>query len=332
MTYRRGISRASTYHPQQVVLTLYGDYILHLGGEIGIDTLIKLLANFDLSQQAVRSAISRMSRKGLIKVRRVGRRSYYSLTSHGRTLLTEGARRIFKRKTTKWDGNWNIVTYSIPEKTRETRDIFRRELAWLGYGPLSEATWVSPYDMTAEVNELAEKLNIRDRVQIFSAKQAGSARPTSIINWCWDLDKIHEKYYDFVGKYQKKLTDHQKRLQAGEVIEPGECFVERFHLIHEYRRLPFYDPDLPIELLPENWLRPQAANLFNEYHDLLAKKANEYFNYAFNNCQSTRRTRTVSSNTLTKDLKKIGIASHVGLPGIRPKRNTKEEERLSYLS
>jgi phenylacetic acid degradation operon negative regulatory protein len=324
MTYRLSNSRASTYHPQQVVLTLYGDYILHLGGEIGIDTLIKLLANFDLSQQAVRSAISRMSRKGLIKVRRVGRRSYYSLTGHGRTLLTEGARRIFKRKTTKWDGNWNIVTYSIPEKTRETRDIFRRELAWLGYGPLSEATWVSPYDMTKEVNELAEKLNIRNCVQIFSAKQGGSAHPTSIINWCWDLDKIHEKYRDFVEKYQNKLKDHQKRLQAGEVIEPGECFVERFHLIHEYRRLPFYDPDLPIELLPENWLRPQAANLFNEYHDLLAKKANEYFDYAFNKCQSPMRTQTVSSNV------KMGMRSHAGLPG-RVKQK-KEESRLSYLS
>ena len=291
MTYRHNTSRASTYHPQQVVLTLYGDYILHLGGEIGIDTLIKLLANFDLSQQAVRSAISRMSRKGLIKVRRVGRRSYYSLTSTGRTLLTEGARRIFKRKTTKWDGTWNIVTYSIPEKTRETRDIFRRELGWLGYGSLSEATWISPYDMTAEVNELAEKLDIKDCIQIFNAKQVGSASPTSIMNWCWDLGKIHEKYCDFVDKYQNKLKDHQKRLQAGEVIEPSECFVERFQLIHEYRRLPFYDPDLPIELLPENWLRPQAANLFSEYHDLLANKANEYFDSAFKNCQGRRRAQ-----------------------------------------
>ena len=281
-------SRTNTYHPQQVVLTLYGDYILHLGGEIGIDTLIRLLANFDLSQQAVRSAISRMSRKGLIKMRRVGRRSYYSLTNKGRTLLTEGATRIFKRKTNKWDGTWSIVTYSIPEKTRETRDIFRRELGWLGYGALSDATWISPYDMTREVSELAERLSIEDCVQIFSARQVGSANPKDIMNWCWDLDKIHEKYNDFVDKYQRKLKDHRKRLQAGEVIEPGECFVERFHLIHEYRRLPFYDPDLPLELLPRNLLRPQAANIFGEYHDLLANKANEYFDSAFQNYQTTR--------------------------------------------
>ena len=48
-------------------------------------------------------------------------------------------------------------------------------------------------------------------------------------------------------------------------------------LIDEYRRLPFFDPDLPKELLPEDWLRPQAAALFHQYHDLLDEKANEYF-------------------------------------------------------
>jgi phenylacetic acid degradation operon negative regulatory protein len=296
MAAKRLKYRTNTYHPQQVVLTLYGDYILHLGGEIGIDTLIKLLANFGLSEQAVRSAISRMSRNGLLKVRRVGKRSYYSLTDTGRTLLTEGARRIFKRKTAKWDGTWNIVTYTIPEKTRETRDIFRQELSWLGYGPLSEATWLSPYDMTKEVIELAEKLKIKDSVLIFNSRQVGRVNPEGIMNWCWDLHKIHEKYCSFVDKYQDKLNDHRQRLQAGEAIEPGECFVERFHLIHEYRKLPFYDPDLPIELLPKNWLRPQAAALFNEYHDLLASKANEYFDYAFQSNGSTRRNR----NTITQ--------------------------------
>ena len=296
MVAKRLKYRTNTYHPQQVVLTLYGDYILHLGGEIGIDTLIKLLANFGLSEQAVRSAISRMSRNGLLKVRRDGRRSYYSLSDAGRTLLTEGAARIFKRKTAKWDGTWNIVTYTIPERTREIRDIFRQELSWLGYGPLSEATWLSPYDMTKEVLELAEKLKIEDSVLIFKSRQVGSVSPSGIMNWCWDLNKIQQKYSNFVDKYQDKLSDHRQRLQAGEKIEPGECFVERFHLIHEYRKLPFYDPDLPLELLPKNWLRPQAASLFNEYHDLLANKANEYFDSAFQSCCSTRRTR----NTITQ--------------------------------
>ena len=129
-----------------------------------------------------------------------------------------------------------------------------------------------------------------------SREETGYGAEVMKLVGCWDLNKIQQKYSNFVDKYQDKLSDHRRRLQAGEVIEPGGCFVERFHLIHEYRKLPFYDPDLPIELLPKNWLRPQAASLFNEYHDLLANKANEYFDSAFQSYGSTRRTR----NTITQ--------------------------------
>jgi phenylacetic acid degradation operon negative regulatory protein len=273
------------------MLTLYGDYVLHRGGEIGIGSLVELLSNFGLSEQAVRSAVSRMCRSGLLKAKRANRKSYYSLTSEGYSLLTEGAQRIFQRKKSHWDGNWNIVTYSIPERKRGARDRLRTELGWLGYGPTSEATWVSPYDRTKEVEELAEKLKIRECVHIFNAQHQGSTDPRKIVARCWDLDKIHQKYADFLNEYRPKLEGHRKRLQAGETIEPRECFVARFNLIHEYRKLPFFDPDLPLELLPEDWLRPQAAALFEEYHDSLTEKANEYFDSVSEDYQGARRAQ-----------------------------------------
>ncbi len=263
------------------MLTLYGDYVLHRGGEIGIGSLIKLLSNFGLSEQAIRSAVSRMCHTGLLKVRREGRKSYYSLTKNGYSLLTKGAQRIFMRKNNHWDGSWNMVIYSIPERRRQARDRLRLELSWMGYGPLSEATWISPYDLTKEVEDVAERLRIREHLQIFQAKHQGSTDPKKIVSRCWDLGRIQERYANFIAKYRPKLEDHLKRLQTGQTIEPSECFVERFNLIHEYRKLPFFDPDLPKELLPKNWLRPQAAALFHEYHDLLADKANEYFDSVF---------------------------------------------------
>ena len=263
--------------PQAAMLTLYGDYLLDRGGEIGIGSLIKLLGNLGLSQQAVRSAVSRMCRAGLLKVRRVGRKSYYSLTEDGNSLLTKGARRIFERKNSHWEGTWNIVTYSIPEQRRQARDRLRLELNWMGYGTLSEATWISPYDLTKEVEDLTGKLKIKDYVQIFQAKNQGFTEAKKIVSLGWDLSRIHAKYASFIEKYQPKLEGHLRRLRSGETVEHSECFVERFSLIHEYRRLPFFDPDLPKELLPEDWLRPRAAALFHEYRDLLAEKANEYF-------------------------------------------------------
>ncbi|MBC8275558.1 MAG: phenylacetic acid degradation operon negative regulatory protein PaaX, partial [Chloroflexi bacterium] len=161
------------FRPRAAMLTLYGDYVLHRGGEIGIGSLVKLLSNFGLSEQAIRSAVSRMCRSGLLKAKRTNRKSYYSLTSEGHSLLTEGAQRIFQRKKSHWDGNWNIVTYSIPERMREARDRLRLELGWMGYGALGEATWISPYDRTREVKNLLQRLNIEEYVHIFSAQHQG---------------------------------------------------------------------------------------------------------------------------------------------------------------
>ncbi len=274
------------------MLTLYGDYVLHRGGEIGIGSLVKLLGNFNLSEQAIRSAVSRMCRSGLLKAKRTHRKSYYSLTSEGHSLLTEGAQRIFHRKKSHWDGNWNIVTYSIPERMRQARDRLRLELGWMGYGALGEATWISPYDLTREVRSLLKRLDIEGYVHIFSARHQSGTDPRKIISHCWDLGKIHRKYADFLAEYRPKLEEHRQRLQAGETIESSECFVERFKLIHEYRKFPFFDPDLPGELLPENWLGPQAAAVFDEYHDSLTEKANEYFDSVSRSYRGVRKTDT----------------------------------------
>jgi phenylacetic acid degradation operon negative regulatory protein len=259
------------------MLTLYGDYVRYRGREIGIGSLIRLLGNFDLSELSIRSAVSRMCRGGLLKVRRDGAKSYYSLTTDGLALLQEGERRIFERKATQWNGEWSVIVYFIPEEQREARDMLRRELTWMGYGPLNTATWISPHDLSKDVGKLARELKIREFLQVFQAKHLGFSDPKSLVARGWDLDRIHRGYADFIAGYRGKLNEHVGRLGGGESIEPSECFAERFKLIHEYRRLPFFDPDLPEELLPDNWLRSEASALFNEYHDLLADKANRYF-------------------------------------------------------
>ncbi|MFC1946016.1 PaaX family transcriptional regulator C-terminal domain-containing protein [Chloroflexota bacterium] len=265
------------FRPRAAMLTLYGDYVRNRDLEIGIGSLIKLLSNFDLSEQSVRSAVSRMCQAGLLKVRHKGVKSYYSLTEEGVGLLKEGERRIFERKSSSWNGYWSVVVYFIPEEKHEDRDTLRRGLIWMGYGPLSTATWISPHDLSKEVEGLAKKLKIKKYVQVFQAKHLGFSIPKTIISRCWDLNRIHKRYANFISEHRAKLEEHRERLSSGESIDPSELFTERFKLIHEYRRLPYFDPDLPEALLPESWLRSQASALFNEYHDMLAEKANNYF-------------------------------------------------------
>ena len=267
----------TSFRPKAAMITLYGDYVRHRGAEIGIGSLIEVLGNFGISAQSVRSAVLRMCRVGLLKVRHNGRRSFYSLTDEGIGLLNEGERRIFERNSGSWNGSWSVVVYSIPEERREFRDMLRQELTWMGYGPLCTATWISPHDASKQVERTAKKLGVKEYVQIFQARYLGFSNPKTVISRCWDLDRIHKRYADFITEYRAKLDEHRKRLDKGDSIDPSECFTDRFRLIHEYRRLPYFDPDLPEELLPKNWLRSKASALFYEYHDMLAEKANKYF-------------------------------------------------------
>lgn len=266
-----------------MIYTLFGDYIRHSGGSIWIGSLIRLLGQFGVSQQAVRSSVSRMTRRGLLRADRIGTRSFYSLTPESTKLIEEGAVRIFHEHPPRehWDRQWRLVTYWIPENAREARDRLRRELGWLGFGMLANALWVSPHDYRREVEKLADSLRLCDHVQIFTARYDGFADPSAIVARCWNLPAINARYAAFIEKYKPRYEQHLRLLKRGDDLRPSQYFVYRFNLIHEYRRFPFKDPELPLELLPKDWRGMEAANLFMRYHDLLAEKANAYFHSVF---------------------------------------------------
>jgi phenylacetic acid degradation operon negative regulatory protein len=259
-----------------MIFTLYGDYIRHRGGEAWTGSLIELLGLFGLSGQAVRSTLSRMSQKGWLESRRASRYSFYSQTPRFLKLLEEGAQRIFQPRCDPWDGQWYLLTYSIPESKRHLRRGLRKRLRWLGFGALHDATWISPRDLRAEVEVIVDELDIRPYVEFFAAEHRGFTSDGEIVAHCWDLEQLNGYYGDFIARYEPLFREHQARLATGDSLDPRECFVQRFMLIHEYRSSPYVDPNLPLELLPDDWLGEKAAQLFQQYHDLLIEKAGAF--------------------------------------------------------
>jgi phenylacetic acid degradation operon negative regulatory protein len=259
---------------QDLVFTLYGDYIRHRGGEAWTGSLIELLGLLGMSEQAVRSALSRMSRKKWLKGRRVGNKSFYSLTPKSIKLLEEGAQRIFQPRTDEWDGKWCLLIYSIPEKKRHLRNKLRERLAWLGYAPLNHATWISPRILERDLDDLLDSLKIRGHVEIFCAEHLGFSSNQEVVARCWNLKALSQTYADFIAKYEPLLNGHKARSVEENGLDPSECFVQRFMLVHEYRSFPYVDPNLPAELLPNDWLGDKALQLFREYHELLTAGAN----------------------------------------------------------
>ncbi|MEE8390911.1 MAG: PaaX family transcriptional regulator C-terminal domain-containing protein, partial [Anaerolineae bacterium] len=222
-------------HSQDMVFTLYGDYIRHRGGEAWTGSLIELLGLFGLSGQAVRSTLSRMSRKGWLESRKAGRHSFYSMTPKCLELLEEGARRIFQPRCDPWNGQWHLLTYSIPESKRHLRRRLRERLLWLGFGALNHATWISPHDLRVGVEQAVDSLHARAYVEFFSAEHQGFASDEKIVARCWNLKQLNDYYAALIARYEPSFQEHQARSMAGNSLEPQECFVQRFMLIHEYR-------------------------------------------------------------------------------------------------
>lgn len=261
---------------QELVFTLYGDYIRYRGGEVWTGSLIELLGLFGLSDQAVRSTLSRMARKGWLKSRRASRFSFYSLTSKCIELLEEGAQRIYQPRSDPWDGRWHLFTYSIPEAKRDLRRKLRRRLLWMGFGTLNHGTWISPRDMQTEVEEIVTTFKLNPYVEFFSGVHRGYSRDEDIVANCWNLKRLNQYYEDFINQYKPLYLAHKTKSLAGEPLNPQDSFIHRFMLTHEYRLSPYVDPNLPLELLPKDWLGVCATELFQGYRSLLAVPAESF--------------------------------------------------------
>ena len=260
--------------PRSLLFTLFGDFVRYYGGEIWVGSLIRLMQEFDISSQAVRVALSRMVADGWLQNRKVGKKSYYGLTAQGERRLAEGARRIYKLENPAWNGEWLLVTYTIPEKRKAHRETFRRELAWTGFGQLASSVWISPRDLRPQLLDLSQRYHLGQHIDFFTARYHGPDENHTLVEKCWDLAAIQHGYSEFISVYRRKLAQQQRMPDA-------VCFREEIQLIHAYRKFLFSDPGLPDELLPKRWLGHAAAHLMREYYRLVSPAAHRFFERIF---------------------------------------------------
>ncbi|MFQ5575975.1 MAG: PaaX family transcriptional regulator C-terminal domain-containing protein [Anaerolineae bacterium] len=261
---------------QFLVFTLFGDYILPREGTIWAADLLHLLELLGVSERAARSALSRMARKGWLIARRYGRQSQYSLTARGWALLEEGGRRIFEPPFTDGDGLWHVVVYSLPEKKRGQRHALRQQLAWLGFGRLAPATWVSPHNRKPELESIFNELGVQQHVELFSGMRVGPSPEQKLIEQCWDLPGLEAGYRQFIARYRAEYKQCQAQGNGNLNLSPADCFARRFWLTHDFQPFPRKDPNLPNALLPPDWIGFAARQLFDNYRRLLGTHANQF--------------------------------------------------------
>lgn len=266
--------------PRSLIFTLFGEYIKHYGGEIWMGSLIKMMAHFNISESSLRGAVLRMVQQDFLKVRKIGNRSYASLTEKGGRRMEDGVERVYSSRNLQWDGRWRVVIYSIPENRRDIRNQIRKELNWTGFGVISPSTWTSPNPLEDQVMEMAKTYQLEDHIILFKTSSIVSHTNQEIVEKGWDLQEIADKYKTFIDKYEKEYEKIKEETWNGSLSEENS-FVKRTELVHEYRKFLFLDPNLPADLLPENWIGFRARELFFNLHQLYSIPSTKQFEKIF---------------------------------------------------
>ena len=262
---------APSLNPRSLLFTLYGDYVHPLGQEEArVGALVRLASELGVTGNALRSALSRMTREGWLAARRNGGTPRYRLSPRGRDLIEEGIRRIYGRHRAGWDGRWLLVSYSLPEPRRGQRDRLRQGLSFLGLGSLGNGLFISPHDLRPQVDELIRRYGVEREVTVHHGTLEWPADPAQVVARAWDLDKVADLYAHFLERTGPALA-------TADALDDRECFRRRFLLTHEFRRFPFSDPDLPDALLPRGWVGTTAKATFLAYNRKLRRRAERFY-------------------------------------------------------
>ncbi|MEV6331116.1 PaaX family transcriptional regulator C-terminal domain-containing protein [Streptomyces sp. NPDC051909] len=262
---------AEQHTPRSLIVSLYGAYgRAPDGAPLAVAELIRLLGALGVDAPSVRSSVSRLKRRGLLLPRRTAEGAAgYALSDDARMLLDDGDRRIYARDEPRLSDGWVLAVFSVPEAERHKRHLLRSRLARLGFGTAAPGVWIAPARLHEETRHTLERLDLAPYVELFRGDHLGFAATAEAVSRWWDLPsiaKLHEEFLDV----------HEPVLRAGPPATPEDAYRAYLLALDSWRRLPYADPVLPLELLPENWPGTRSAQVFLALHELLHARGAEF--------------------------------------------------------
>ncbi len=252
--------------PKSLILDLYGRYSAQFQGWIAVSDLVDLMGLLGVEEQAVRSAVSRMSRRGLLRAEARGPVRGYAATDEALELFADGDRRIYaSTEPAALADGWVLLAFSVPEGERDKRHVLRSRLMWLGMGNLGSGLWIGPRRILDELTGV-----VRD---VFTASYEGLGEVEELVQHSWDLPALARLYTHFIETH-RPVRDALRR--SKKPVEGQSAFVDYTLALHEWRKFPYLDPGLPPDVLPRRWPGRIASELFADLRHQLEPAAFDY--------------------------------------------------------
>lgn len=227
--------------------------------------IIRALATLDVSEEAARATLNRMTHKGLLTKRKSGREVTFQLTPEGRQFQHENFTRVLQRKVLLeyWDDTWTHAFYSLPANSRTLARQLQTALERVGFGRLRKGHWIAPGRV--DMHDVLAGLEGSRYVRTFYSTPTGATSSQQVLPEAFNLPAIANVYQEFLTYWRSHRS------------EMGNALFERLQLYIHWFNVLRQTPVLPAALLRGENLAIQAEKLFRSLDSQLqqAEKGSE---------------------------------------------------------
>lgn len=201
----------------------------------------------EVNYESIKRALGRLKKKGLIET--FGRRD--KLTAQ---ITKQGKKRLeaivpFYDERREWDGKLYLVTYDVPERQRDDRDLLRRYLKRIGCGMFQHSVWLTPFNPAGVLRNFVEERGLSGAVVVSCVGKDGDIGQEDLkelVIRVFQLKELNDRYAEYLEEFGG----------VGEFVESKAVFG--------FLSILGDDPQLPFELLPDAWVGDRAYDLFVE--------------------------------------------------------------------
>lgn len=251
-----------------------GSWLREIGGWIASAHVVDLLGHAGVSPASARTNLSRLKAKGLLVGEAVDGAAGYRLADEAHPMLARGDRRIYGHRQMLPD-DWMVVVFSVPEAQRRLRHQLRAQLTWLGCGSVAPGVWIGPGHLFAETRQVLSEVGLAEHTTLLrtATPAVEGSLAEAVARW-WDLPALNARYKQFIARHEpvalrwlSGTAGDSPDDSAGERADVDrQAFADYLHVVDDWRSIPYLDPGLPAELLPDYWVGDRGVALFAELH------------------------------------------------------------------
>lgn len=198
----------------------------------------------------LRLDLMQLRRSGMLESRHAHDTTRWRLTEKGRQAAIGGIDPA-SRWSRKWDGRWRLLLFDLPARQQQLRLTLWRWLRRQRFGYLQQSVWIVPDRINATGIPLHQIKVTPESLTIIEGAPTPPDTNEDIVQSAWDFTFINHHYKAAI----ELATTGRRFVHGGKAVEMRKWLADERTA---WMSAISYDPLLPEELLPKNYLGQKA--------------------------------------------------------------------------